>query len=47
MSNYAILRVEKLKTAANIQSAINHNLRVQGAAPNADPKKIKENYHWR
>lgn len=45
MSNYAILRVEKLKTAAAVQTAANHNLRAEGAAPNADPEKEKDNVY--
>lgn len=42
---YAILRVEKLKSFANVSGANNHNKRL-GNVPNADERKRSENVHW-
>jgi len=40
---YAILRVEKLKTLANVRGANSHNTRLEDT-PNADPSK--DNMYW-
>jgi hypothetical protein len=42
---FAICRVKKLKTAANITSAALHNFRAPGAAPNADLKNSDQNVY--
>ena len=42
---YAICRVEKLKSMANISGANSHNKRIENA-PNANKNKANENIHF-
>lgn len=47
MSNFAILRIQKLATFSKVQSASWHNLRgSESVAPNADPSRENQNQYF-
>jgi hypothetical protein len=44
MSNFAIMRCQKLKTLGGVRNSLRHNFR-DGETPNADPERTPDNEH--